>query len=54
MPAALRIAAEIGDDVIDAGPLAGARLLEPMAVLWIKQAYPGRLRHDIALAIVRR
>ena len=32
---AARLAEQIGFEAVDAGPLSHARLLEPMAVLWI-------------------
>lgn len=34
-----KLAAELGFDVVDAGPLTSARLLEPLAMLWIHLAY---------------
>lgn len=34
-----KLAAELGFDVVDAGPLTAARLLEPLAMLWIHLAY---------------
>ena len=43
------------DDVagVDCGPLAQARLLEPMAALWISLAVGGMGR-DIAFRLMRR
>ena len=38
-----QLAAELDFDVVDSGPLIGARWLEPMAVLWIYLAYQGGL-----------
>ena len=37
--AATRLAAELGFEVVDAGPLLAARWLEPLAMLWIHLAY---------------
>ncbi len=44
----------LGFDVVDAGPLAQARLLEPLAMLWIWLAYQGRLGPNIAFRLMRR
>jgi predicted dinucleotide-binding enzyme len=44
----------LGFDVVDAGPLAQARLLEPLAMLWIWLAYQGRLGPSIAFRLMRR
>ena len=38
-----KLAAELGFDVVDAGPLIASRLLEPLAMLWIHLAYGGGL-----------
>lgn len=51
---AKRLAAELGFDPIDAGPLTNARLLEPLALLWIWLAYPGGHGRDIAFRLVHR
>lgn len=48
------LAQELGFDPIDAGPLENARLLEPLAMLWIWLAYPGGLGRDIAFRLIRR
>ncbi len=34
-----KLAAELGFDVVDAGPLSASRLLEPLAMLWIHLAF---------------
>lgn len=34
-----KLAADLGFDVVDAGPLTAARLLEPLAMLWIHLAF---------------
>jgi predicted dinucleotide-binding enzyme len=49
-----RLAAEIGFDVVDAGNLAVARLLEPLGMLWIHLAVLHGLGTDIAFKLLRR
>jgi 8-hydroxy-5-deazaflavin:NADPH oxidoreductase len=44
----------LGFDVVDAGPLRAARLLEPLAMLWISLAYAQRNGPDIAFRLMRR
>ena len=39
---------------IDVGPLTEARLLEPLAMLWIKLAHVYGQGRDIAFALLRR
>jgi predicted dinucleotide-binding enzyme len=51
---AAQLAQEIGFDPVDAGPLANARLLEPMALLWIYLAIQGGQRTGIAYKLLRR
>jgi predicted dinucleotide-binding enzyme len=51
---AARLASDIGFDPIDAGPLSQARLLEPMAMLWIWLAVFGGFGPDIAFRLMRR
>ena len=48
------LAAELGFDPIDAGPLENARLLEPVAMLWIWLALKGGLTREIAFKLVPR
>jgi len=48
------LAAELGFDPIDAGPLVMSRYLEPMAMVWIKLALAQKLGPDIAFALLRR
>ena len=50
---ALSLAAELGFDAIDAGPLPGARELESLAALWIRLARSGHGR-GVAFALLRR
>ncbi|MFW9824389.1 MAG: NADPH-dependent F420 reductase [Candidatus Thorarchaeota archaeon] len=45
---------EIGFDVIDAGPLENARLVEPLAMLRINLAYKQGMGTDIAFKLLRR
>lgn len=52
-PKVLQLAADAGFEAIDAGPLTMARLLEPLAMLWIKLAFSGMGR-DFAFALTRR
>ena len=44
----------LGFDVVDAGPLANAGLLESLALLWIKLAYVVDLGPEIAWKLLRR
>lgn len=44
----------IGFDMIDAGPLTSARLLEPLAMLWIDLALKQGLGEDIGFKLLRR
>lgn len=48
------LAAEIGFEPVDAGPLSTARLLEPLAMLWIRMAYQGGFGREFAFQIVKR
>lgn len=48
------LADELGFDPVDAGPLAAARDLEHLALLWIRLAYPLGNGPDIAFALLRR
>lgn len=49
-----RLAEELGFDVVDTGPLWNARLLEPLALLWIRLAYVEGLGPNIAFRLLRR
>jgi predicted dinucleotide-binding enzyme len=51
---AAKLASDVGFDPIDAGPLSNARLLEPMAMLWIWLAVPGGFGTDFAFRLMRR
>ncbi|MGE0315986.1 MAG: NADPH-dependent F420 reductase [Lautropia sp.] len=50
----LDLASLIGFEAVDAGPLASARMLEPLAQLWIHCAYRQGLTRDYAFALARR
>ncbi len=45
---------DLGFEVIDAGPLTNARLIEPLAMLWIELAYKRGMGTDIAFKLLRR
>jgi len=53
-PLVMSLVAELGFEAIDAGPLQSARLLEPLAMLWIEQALKYGRGRDFAFALVRR
>jgi predicted dinucleotide-binding enzyme len=53
-PKVIDLVAALGLDVIDAGPLRNARLLEAHAMLWIELALKRGLGRDWAFARVRR
>jgi 8-hydroxy-5-deazaflavin:NADPH oxidoreductase len=53
-PKVIALVAALGFDVIDAGPLRNARLLEAHAMLWIDLALKRGLGRDFAFAILRR
>ena len=53
-PKVIALVAALGFEVIDAGPLRNARLLEAHAMLWIELALKRGLGRDFAFAIVRR
>ena len=48
------LASDIGFEVVDAGPLSNARLLEDLAILWIYLAYRGGLGRNIAFKLLRK
>lgn len=51
---AAKLASDCGFDPVDAGPLKNARLLEPLAMLWIHLAYGAGMGPDIAFRLMRR
>jgi predicted dinucleotide-binding enzyme len=50
----MKLAGDLGFEAVDAGPLKTARLLEPMAMFWIKQAYLQNQGREFAFALTRR
>jgi predicted dinucleotide-binding enzyme len=50
----VQLSNELGFETIDAGPLRQARLLEPLAMLWISLAYAQGLGPNFAFKVVRR
>lgn len=52
--AVMKLGADIGFEMIDAGKLEIARLLEPLAMLWIHLAYRGGLGREFAFRLMRR
>lgn len=48
-----KLAGELGFEPVDVGPLAQARLLEPLAMLWISMAYAHGLGSGIAFKLLR-
>jgi 8-hydroxy-5-deazaflavin:NADPH oxidoreductase len=53
-PKVIELVAALGFDVIDAGPLRNARLLEAHAMLWIELALKRGQGRDWAFAVLRR
>lgn len=49
-----QLASDLGFDPVDAGPLTSARLLEPLAMLWIELAYRQGLGSNIGFKLLRR
>ena len=49
-----KLAADLGFDPLDAGPLRQARLLEPFAMLWISLALQYGYGREIAFQLMRR
>jgi predicted dinucleotide-binding enzyme len=52
--AAHGLVGDLGFEAVDAGALAAARLLEPLAMLWISLAMKQGLGRDFAFALLRR
>jgi 8-hydroxy-5-deazaflavin:NADPH oxidoreductase len=50
----LQLVEQIGFESIDAGPLSVARLLEPLAMLWIHLKYKTNLGTNFAFGILHR
>jgi predicted dinucleotide-binding enzyme len=51
---AAQLAKDLGFEPVDAGPLTQARLLEPLALLWITLAYRQGLGREFAFRLVHR
>jgi 8-hydroxy-5-deazaflavin:NADPH oxidoreductase len=49
-----RLGEDLGFEMVDVGPLSRARLLEPLALLWITLAYPQGMGREIAFRLMRR
>lgn len=49
-----RLAGDLGFDPVDCGPLTQARLLEPLAMLWISMAYAYGAGPNIGFALLRK
>ncbi len=52
-PIVMRLVGDLGFEAIDAGPLSAARLLEPLALLWIELAMKRGHGRDFAFAQLR-
>ena len=52
--AAAQLAGDLGFEPIDAGGLTMARLLEPLALLWISLAFQQKMGREIAFKLLRR
>ena len=50
----MQLVGDHGFEPLDAGPLTQARLLEPLAMLWIDQALIRGRGRDFAFTLVRR
>jgi predicted dinucleotide-binding enzyme len=50
----MKLGQDVGFEMIDAGELATARLLEPVAMLWIHLAFRGGLGRNFAFKLLRR
>jgi hypothetical protein len=51
-PKVMELVGKLGFEAVDAGPLKNARLLEPLAMLWIDQAMNRGRGRDFAFALV--
>lgn len=50
----MQLSNDLGFETLDAGPLSQARLLEPLAMLWISLAYAQGLGPNFAFKLMRR
>ena len=53
-PLIIGLVTELGFEAIDAGPLVNARLLEPLAMLWVELAIKRGQTRDFAFTVERR
>jgi 8-hydroxy-5-deazaflavin:NADPH oxidoreductase len=53
-PKVLQLVRDVGFEAFDFGKLDNARLLEPLALVWVRLAYQHGLGRDFALAVLRR
>lgn len=53
-PLVLSLASDLGFEAVDAGDLTVARLLEPLAMLWIHLAHRQKFGRNFAFALLRR
>jgi hypothetical protein len=53
-PVVMGLVEDLGFEAVDAGRLTAARLLEPLAMLWISLALEHGLGRDMAFALLRR
>jgi 8-hydroxy-5-deazaflavin:NADPH oxidoreductase len=51
-PRVMELIAKLDFEAVDAGPLKNARLLEPLAMLWIDQAMKRGRGREFAFALV--
>jgi predicted dinucleotide-binding enzyme len=51
-PVVIELVGKLGFEAVDAGPLKNARLLEPLAMVWIDQAMKRGRGRDFAFALV--
>ncbi len=52
-PVVMELVSQLGFQAVDAGALTAARLLEPLAMLWIELSIRGGFARDFAFALVR-
>jgi predicted dinucleotide-binding enzyme len=53
-PTVMGIVEDVGFEAVDFGNLSGARLLESLALTWIRLAYQCELGRDFAFGLLRR
>ena len=53
-PTTLKLATDVCFDAVDAGKLVIARLLGPLAMLWVHLAFSGSVGRDFDFALLRR